>query len=323
MNTLSLDTFLVALYTIIDDLYQATFPLILARPGSQPIMTDSEILTLALAVQWLHFPERKLIRYVKAHWQSYFPRLITQSQYNRRFRSLAHLMAYLLTQASLQIKDYFKSNYEVLDTVAVPLMKRCRGYRHKLFSSHIADVGVGGSDHDWYYGVKLAIAINPEGLVTGFLLAPASTSDRWLAEYLLCYRHNRDGQPARAEDVPPSHKAGARHRGPTGKIWPKEGVGDVYSGPLLVDLGFNGKWWEQHWQAAYGTTLLIADRRRQVIETVNQHLSADFNLKRVGARGMEGLLARIAAKLLALNIGIWLNKLFARPTLALASLFSL
>jgi hypothetical protein len=337
MDTLPLGTFLVALYTIIDDLYQASHQLCPSHPGAKPAMTDSEILTLALSAQWLHLPERTLIRYVKAHWQTYFPHLISQSQYNRRFRSLAQLMTRLVAQASEKIKDYFKSNYEILDTIGVPLMKKCRGLNHKLFPVEIADIGLGGSDREWYYGVKLVIAVNPEGLASGFMLAPASTSDRWLAEYLLCYRHNPAGHPASAEDLPPSHKAGARHKGPGGPIWPKQAVGSPNAVPYLADLGFNGKWWEEHWQTAYGAKVLVSDRyqgepagqlkrqhyaRRQTIETVNEHLSDELNLKRVGARCIQGLLARIAAKLLALNLGIWLNKLFGRPNFALATLFS-
>lgn len=336
MNTLPLDTFLVALYTIIDDLYKATYPQIDPKPGAKPVMSDSEILTLAICVQWLHLPERKLIRYVKAHWQDYFRHLITQSQYNRRFHALANLMASLITVASKQMKDHF--NYEVLDTVAVPLMRRCRGKYHKLFPPEIASFGIGGSDQEWYYGIKLAIAVNPDGVATGFILAPASTSDRWLAEYLLCYRHDRGGQPARVEDLPPSHKAGYKHTGPTGLIWPKEGVGTVSWVPYIMDQGFSGQWWEQHWQSAYGATLLIPPRhmrkeakamksllhsRRQVVETVNEHLTDELSLHPLKARSIQGLLARIAAKLLALNLGIWLNKLFKRPLFALATLFSL
>ena len=41
--------------------------------------------------------------------------------------------------------------YEVLDTVAVPLLRRCRGCRRRLFGDAAA-LGWGGSDKDWYYG---------------------------------------------------------------------------------------------------------------------------------------------------------------------------
>jgi hypothetical protein len=41
-----------------------------------------------------------------------------------------------------------------------------------------------------------------------------------------------------------------------------------------------------------------------------------------GARSAWGLLTRVAAKVAALNLGIWLNRLFGRPDLALATLFT-
>ncbi len=64
-------------------------------------------------------------------------------------------------------------------------------------------------------------------------------------------------------------------------------------------------------------------RSRQVIEDVNEHLSDDLGLNRIGARSNKGLLARVAAKLIAFNIGVWLNRLLGRPPFALTTLFSL
>jgi len=61
---------------------------------------------------------------------------------------------------------------------------------------------------------------------------------------------------------------------------------------------------------------------RQVIEDVNEHLSDDLGLNRLGARSVKGLLARIAAKLVAFNSGIWLNHYLGRPTFALTTLFN-
>jgi hypothetical protein len=337
MFILNLDTFLVALYTIIDDLYKDLNPYPVLRPGRKEIITDSEILTLAICSQWLNLSERKFIRYVKAHWQVYFPKSVTQSQYNRRFHSLGKTMASLITAASAKMTAYFKVNYLVMDTIGVPLMKRCRGKYHRLFPEEIANFGFGGSDREWYYGIKLALVVSPEGIITGFILAPASNSDRWLAEYLLCYRNNQFGQPARVEDLPLSHKAGYKRVGPTGEIWPKDGVGVPASGPYLVDLGFNGKWWVQHWRLTYGAIILAPDDYegemvselkhkhyscRQIVETVNEHLSDEFHLSQIGARSKQGLLARIAAKLLSFNLGVWLNKLFNRPQLATSTLFS-
>lgn len=334
MCTTDLDTFLVALYTITDDLYKEYYPEANCRVGPKPIMTNSEVMTLGLCVQWLKWPERKLLKYVKDHWRSYFPRLLSQSEYNRRFNALANRMACLVPLIKHQIKGYCAS-YEVLDCVPVPLMKRCRGERSKLFSPEIANIGKGGSDQDWYYGVKLALSVQPQGRISGFVLAPAKTSERWPAEYLLCYRNNPLGKPARLEDLPPSH--GKKRVGPDGTIWPKEGIGSGNPNMYLTDRGFKGQWWEQHWQAEYKTLVLTPDSytgdqaaklrhlhssSRHVIENVNEHLSDDLGLSRIGARTQKGLLARVAAKLVAFNIGMWLNDLFSRPSFAIATLFS-
>ena len=62
-------------------------------------------------------------------------------------------------------------------------------------------------------------------------------------------------------------------------------------------------------------------RGRQIVETINGHLTRSFGLHFPGARTPHGLLTRIAAKLAAVNLGLWLNHLFGRPPLALATLF--
>ncbi len=54
---------------------------------------------------------------------------------------------------------------------------------------------------------------------------------------------------------------------------------------------------------------------------MNGHLIRTFGLHFPGARSKHGLLARIAAKLAAVNVGCWLNRLFGRPPLAFATLF--
>ena len=59
-----------------------------------------------------------------------------------------------------------------------------------------------------------------------------------------------------------------------------------------------------------------------MVETVNQHLEADFALAFPGAKSRQGLLARVATKLLAFNLGHWLNRCLGRPAFACATLFS-
>jgi hypothetical protein len=335
MNTPELDTFLVALYTISDDLYKTHFPNKTSKVGPKLIMNDSEIITLGLCAQWLKWSERKLLSYVKKHWGTYFPNLLSQSEYNRRFNTLAERLSYLVPLIRSQITGYYPS-YEIMDCVPVPIMKRCRGEKAKLFSRDIANIGKGGSDREWYYGVKLALTVQPNGVISGFILSPAKTAERWSAEYMLCHRNDTLKTPIGVESLPPSH--GKKRVGPDGLIWPKVGIGNNNPGLYLTDRGYTGKWWDEHWDIDYKTKVLTPESytgveveklrplhssSRQVIEDVNEHLSDDLGLNRIGARTPKGLLARIAAKLVAFNIGIWLNQMFERPTFALSTLFNL
>jgi hypothetical protein len=55
---------------------------------------------------------------------------------------------------------------------------------------------------------------------------------------------------------------------------------------------------------------------RQVIKTVGMWLCDRFGLKRPWARSYWGLLTRIAAKVAAFNLGVYVNQLYQRPTFA-------
>lgn len=333
---LDLDTFLVALSTIVDDLYQQqvarTKP---ERPGPRPTVSDSEVLTLALCAQWGGRSERAFLRYVRQHWRAYFPRLLSQSAYNRRCRALAEVVVGLLPVVARDLRAATAA-YEVVDTVAVPLLRRCRGQHQRVFGAAAA-IGRGGSDKGWYYGCKLLLAVAPRGVGTGFVLAPANMGDRWIADALLCWRADRQARPLEVADLPsPRRPNGTPYVGPTGPRWPASGAGTRSVGDYLADRGFGGQWWQRHWRQAYGATLTTPDdypgpqgaaarrehaSQRQLVETLNGHLIQTFGLPFPRARSKSGLLTRIAAKLLAVNVGGWLNHLFGRPALAFATLF--
>ena len=334
--TMDDDTFLTALYTIVDDLYQEHYaPLKPRRPGRRPVLSDSEVLTLAICSQWFWTSERAFIRYALEHWLDLFPGLISQSAYNRRLRDMTGLLVDLGSLVARELLEAEDAPYQAVDTVAVPVMRRCRGKRQRLFGDEAA-IGRGGSDRDWYYGCKLMLSVTPDGATTGFLLGPASTEDRWMAESFFCWRDDLANTPCGPEDLP-SRGNGKRYVGPTGPIRPRAGAGSASGTTYLADNGYWGAWWQTHWRERYGVTVLTPkdysgdDARRakqqhsrwkQVVETVNGQLEDVFGLHFPGARSAWGLVARVAAKLAALNLGIYLNRLFGRPDLALATLFN-
>src|SRR5688500_2970836 len=112
-------TFLVAVYTLVDTLYQQHLaPAKPPRRGRQPEMADSEVLTLMLLGQWLGNSERGLLRHAHAYWRPYFPRLLSQSAFNRRARELGSTCAALMTLVARELKaDH--APYQVADTVPV------------------------------------------------------------------------------------------------------------------------------------------------------------------------------------------------------------
>lgn len=91
---MSVETFLTQLYTIVDDWHQQYAPVLLAgKVGRKPAFSDSEVMTLSLAQHWLGFmEERAYLRFLRNNHLSLFPPLLSQSQFNRRARSLCWLL---------------------------------------------------------------------------------------------------------------------------------------------------------------------------------------------------------------------------------------
>lgn len=335
---INLDTFLTTVYCITSDLYQEQFAAQKPhRRGKRPELSDEEVLSLAILAQWqTNRSEREFGRYVVKHWRGYFPRLLSQSQFNRRMRDMAGVMSALGPAIAMRVSQMLGGvAYEVLDGVPVPVMRRCRGNRHRCFANEAA-VGVGGSDRDYYYGVKLLTAVNAHGLITGFVFAPANTEERRLAEALLRWRAFPQAPPpcvADLEAVLPKWRPSRGHRrGPTGPVAPDTGVGQATAPLYLGDLGFAGQAWKPHWYLDYEARVLTQDlfdghrheakldrqlhSLRQVVEGVNNLLTGCLGLSFPKARTFWGLIARLAAKVAACNFIRFLNHLFDYPPFA-------
>jgi Transposase DDE domain len=101
---------------------------------------------------------------------------------------------------------------------------------------------------------------------------------------------------------------------------------------LICDKGYAGSDFEQTITERFGATVLRPSRAdepdnglhlssiRQLIESVFWTLKDRLGLERHRARTLAGIRARVAAKLLALAAGVWLNHLLARPTRTFADL---
>ena len=101
---------------------------------------------------------------------------------------------------------------------------------------------------------------------------------------------------------------------------------------IICDKGYAGEEFKQTVAEHLRATVLRPSRKdepdtgphlssiRQRIESIFQTLKDRLGLERHRARTLTGLRARIAAKLLALAAGVWLNWTLGRPPRALADL---
>lgn len=266
--------------------------------------------------------------------------MLRQRACNRRVRDLTFVLDALGPALAQRLGPRLLPGAvsEVLDGVPVPLMRRCRGERHRLFGDE-AGVGRGGSDRDWYDGVRVLARVSNQGLLTGFVIGPAPTDERWLADALLRWSADPEAPAPSLEDLTPvlgaSHDKGGGRRGPTGPLDGRWSAGPPSGLPSLGDLGSAGERWTIHWRDDYRTVVLtercfeaIEDEQerkrwcdwlhghRQVIETVNELLDHVLHLKLPGARTVPGLLARLGAKVAALNLLVGINHQVGRPSFA-------
>ncbi|MDP9475384.1 MAG: hypothetical protein M3R38_06790 [Actinomycetota bacterium] len=188
MSRLDLDSFLVALYTLVDDWWQASHPPSGPERGRPVLLFESEVLTLAILSQWPRWrSERDFCRFADAHLRPYFPTLLSQSQLNRRIRALEPELRTLQRHLVSTLADGSEV-YRVLDTTLIPAVVRVRACRKGLFAGQAAfERNV--SKTEWVYGFKVALSVTPEGVVTAFRLAPANCDERPIGEFLVA----RDG----------------------------------------------------------------------------------------------------------------------------------
>lgn len=134
------DTFLTTLYVIVDDFCQSRPST--KRPGPQPALSDSEVITLAIFARWARFrSERDFFRYAQSSClREAFPTLPDRSQFNRLVRSCVGLIEEVALHLLTLIPDtQGGAAYEALDASAMPVRNAKR--RGEGWLAGRADIG--------------------------------------------------------------------------------------------------------------------------------------------------------------------------------------
>ena len=99
MNSIDFESLLIKIFILVDDWHQQNRAPEKVTPGVKPKMSESEILTLGLIMDYLPFPgETQFIGFIRANYGQWFPNLLTQSQFNRRLRQIGQMLEILRRQ---------------------------------------------------------------------------------------------------------------------------------------------------------------------------------------------------------------------------------
>jgi len=276
-------------YVVVDALWRELPPAYKRGSGPAPACSASELLTLALVGECRGWTTEAALLSQWAAYPRLFPRLPERSRFNRRRRQLRHALN-AIRRAVLAVRDVAQDRQWAIDSVPVPVLQfhlvpSAAGAGNWRAAG--ADFGKVPTKQQTIFGDKRHLLVTLGGVIRDFALAPASASAVAVGAELL------------------------REHAALVVLGDK---GDS-SAPLADEL-----------RGACAVTLLTVPRRdqrrqlpapaarrlnaaRQIVETVNEQLTAQFGLARHHAHTFHGLCARLHTKLAAHTLSLYLNRL--------------
>lgn len=298
----------LVLFCLIDDLYRATAPIaVQTRRGHHRMtLSDPEVLTLSVLQEARsNDSEASFVRQMQRDYPTLFPGLRDRSRYHRRRKALLGVQQALFARLAAMLDD--GAAWHILDSAPVETVKVERSQTGKR-SIPEADYHFKSVRHLLFFGLRLHLTITDEGAVVEFALAPATDGERDVAEGML-----RAVAPAE-----------------TGLVLGDAGyVGEDFAGRVAATD--HTLWAVPRDSAAPPEGITEAESqawrrwlrsRRALVETVFAMLADQFQAERTRARSLLGVQTRMMAKLLAFDLGVYVNRLLGRPSLALKSLYS-
>ena len=185
MTSITISDVLTIIFVLVDDWYQAEgVKLLRGKPGRKPEFSDSEVMTLMLAQDYIPFPsETQYIEFIRANHLDMFPKLVDQSQFNRRARALRLLVEQLRRYWIIQ-KGWNRQTCYLMDTKPVPVLSYKRNKKHSDFLGK-AGYGVCISRNLKYFGFKLVAISTMRGVPMLYDLVPANSDERRAAEAII------------------------------------------------------------------------------------------------------------------------------------------
>lgn len=296
---MSLEDFIIVVYVWVDDqLKEWLGPTRrLRQRGFAPQLSDSEAITLMVVGEFLGYDtDVGIWAYFRQHWAAWFPGLRSRSGFARQAANLWVATQALQERLSTAL-GAMDDPVHLVDGFPVPVCVITRARRCVRFSA-VADYGHCAAKNTRYYGLHGHLLVGSSGVMTRLTLSAANIDERqalWELTELLA-----------------------------GRL-----IGDkgYLSAALRADLA------EVHveLQTPYRSNMIdprdpafVAhlQRTRRRIETVIGQLTERFHIQTVRARDLWHLTARMARKVLAHTLAIWINRSLGRPDLQFEGLIT-
>jgi hypothetical protein len=294
---MDLDSLIVTAFCAIDDALRACLagkPL--RRRGPQPVLADSEVLTMELVGEYLGLDQdAKIFSYFRRHYRHFFPALghLHRTTFVRQAANLwqakarlwQHLLDGLECDRAVSLVDSFP--------VAVCRFARARRCRR------LRELSAYGRDEmikQTYFGVRLHLRVCWPGVISGVEVAPANLHDLAVAEELLAGVRG--------------YALGDRN------YWKPALMAELREKGLVLLAPFrSAKREKRPWPRR-----LVNTRRR--IETVIGQLVERFHAKQVWARDAWHFLSRLLRKVLGHTLFVGLCQQCELLPLRMAELLS-
>lgn len=289
MTSIDIPELLTIIYVEVDDWYQAEGQeLLRGKPGAKPTFSDSEMMTLMLVQDYIPYPgETQFVAYIRANHLDLFPRLLDQSQFNRRARNLGRLVE-RMRQAWLKRLGVDEPQHLLLDTKPIPVMGYKRSKRHSDFAGS-AGYGHCAARNLNYFGYKLVMLTTLEGIPVVYDLVAANWDERAAAEVVLQRVCDRD---ILGDKGFIGHDWQTAMRQQTGnQIWTSKRANQLAQNPPAFDR-------------------LLNHLRERIEGTFHRLQNTGRNIERLIAKTVHGLCTRIILKVTALVLKILLRRDF-------------
>jgi hypothetical protein len=281
---MSLEHFIITVYCWVDEsLGVVTKGQCLRLRGFAPGLSDAEVIMMEVVGEFLGIDtDSGIWRYFHEHWLTWFPRLGSRANFAKQ---AAHLwwIKQQLQEHSAKALGAVGDSLHMADGFPIPLCHfKCAGFS-RLFEGDAA-YGYCASEDEKYYGFKGNIMITSQGVISAMTVTPANIDERE-------------------------------------SLWElTQGI----KGLLLADKGLIGHAFHQALQEQTGVNLQTPSRcnmqddrgkdanrwltsTRRLVETVIGQLAERFHIQKVRARDLWHLTSRMARKILAHTLAVWVN----------------